>query len=277
MSIDVTIARPLTIAAHAPVRTNRDSPSMGSTSEETSLLCCCVCCVVVITYSFSFLWLLCASWLSRQLFISPFWSPVSAASSKVGWRRVRAAHPPPSLSIGSDGPRYRWGCRRCRRLGSLSLLLLLFSVLARQMLRSGPDDHHDRHRAPHRCQQPRLPHRVGTGEHGRKEVARDGVVHCVHHHDDQHAPVGVVEHPVKDDHSAHDQHYVRVVDLPNHHQWQVPAGYEYSEDQTGKERRSTGLQTWQGEAPPTRLLPCPTKPGDKEADKEDQQEARPAT
>src|SRR5919112_4582892 len=141
MSNETTNASPLTIAAHAPARTNLDIPSEGSASEEVSLLCCCVCCVVVITYSFSFLWLLRVRLGCNLVVVSPFWSPVSAASSKAGWRRVRVTHPPPFLSIGSDGSRYYWGCRRCRSLGSLSLLLLLFSVLGGEMRGTRHDDH----------------------------------------------------------------------------------------------------------------------------------------
>jgi hypothetical protein len=73
-------------------------------------------------------------------------------------------------------------------------------------------------------------------------AAGSGVVRGMHQHDDQHASVGVVEHPVEDNHRAHDRHYVRVVDLPDHHQRQVPSGYEYPEDQAGKECRAAGLQ-----------------------------------
>src|SRR5829696_1612730 len=41
-SNEVASARPLTIAAHAPARTNRESPSEGRASEGTSILCCWV-------------------------------------------------------------------------------------------------------------------------------------------------------------------------------------------------------------------------------------------
>jgi hypothetical protein len=37
---------------------------------------------------------------------------------------------------------------------------------------------------------------------GEKKLPEDGVVHGVHQHDDQHAPVGAVEHPVVDDDSG---------------------------------------------------------------------------
>src|SRR5215207_1302831 len=46
-SIETTSATPLTIAAHAPARTNRDIPSEGRASEGIFVLCCCACCVVV--------------------------------------------------------------------------------------------------------------------------------------------------------------------------------------------------------------------------------------
>src|SRR5215213_10976656 len=51
-SIETTSATPLTIAAQAPARTNRESPSEGRAFEVISTPCCCVCCVVIL-YSFS--------------------------------------------------------------------------------------------------------------------------------------------------------------------------------------------------------------------------------
>jgi hypothetical protein len=48
MSNETAIVNPLTIAAHAPARTNRDNPSEDGASEETFIVCCCV----VIIYSF---------------------------------------------------------------------------------------------------------------------------------------------------------------------------------------------------------------------------------
>src|SRR5215207_4584754 len=41
-SNETTSARPLAIAAHAPARMNRESPSEGRTSEGTFVLSCCV-------------------------------------------------------------------------------------------------------------------------------------------------------------------------------------------------------------------------------------------
>src|SRR5215213_8419386 len=109
---------------------------------------------------------------------------------------------------------YTRGCRRYLRLHGV---LLLLAMLARKVLRTVHNDHHDRHRAPQRCEQPRLPHRVSPREHRADETARDGVVHGVHQHEEQHAPVGIVEHPVEDDHKAQEEHNVRQVDLSYYH------------------------------------------------------------
>src|SRR5215210_7357694 len=69
MSSEAINAPPLTIAAHAPARTNRESPSEDSASGETGILCCCVCCVVIL-YSFSLS--LASGCLSRQHRRGPF-------------------------------------------------------------------------------------------------------------------------------------------------------------------------------------------------------------
>src|SRR5918997_5735599 len=52
---------------------------------------------------------------------------------------------------------YTRGCRRYLRLHGV---LLLLAMLARKVLRTVHNDHHDRHRAPQRCEQPRIPNRV---------------------------------------------------------------------------------------------------------------------
>src|SRR5918995_6278380 len=72
---------------------------------------------------------------------------------------------------------YTRGCRIYLRLRGVLLLLVM---LAGKVLRTVHNDHHDRHRAPQRCEQPRLPHRVSPREHRADETARDGVVHGVH-------------------------------------------------------------------------------------------------
>src|SRR5215217_6874641 len=57
MRNETTSASPLTIAAQAPIRTNRESPSESRAWDGTFIPCCCVCCVVILS-SFRFLWLL---------------------------------------------------------------------------------------------------------------------------------------------------------------------------------------------------------------------------
>src|SRR5918995_5406498 len=65
---------------------------------------------------------------------------------------------------------YTRGCLRYLRLHGV---LLLLAMLAGKVLRTVHNDHHDRHRAPQRCEQPRIPNRVSPREHRADETARD--------------------------------------------------------------------------------------------------------
>ena len=56
MALAILLAGGVALAAHAPIRTNRESPSEGSASEETSILCWCV--AVILYSSCCFLWLM---------------------------------------------------------------------------------------------------------------------------------------------------------------------------------------------------------------------------
>src|SRR5829696_9880532 len=81
---------------------------------------------------------------------------------------------PASSEAHSD---YTRGGRRHLRLYGVLLLLVMRT---RQVLRTVHYDQDDRHRAPQRCVQPPLPHRVSPREHLAEETARDGVVHGMH-------------------------------------------------------------------------------------------------
>src|SRR5215212_10695540 len=83
---------------------------------------------------------------------------------------------PASPEARSD---YTRGGRRSLRLYGVLLLLVMRT---RQVLRTVHYDQDDRHRAPQRCVDPPLPHRVSSREHRAEETARDGVVHGMHQH-----------------------------------------------------------------------------------------------
>jgi len=54
----------------------------------------------------------------KEMVISPFWLPVSAAYEQVRWRRIHAPHPPSFLSIGSQVGRGTGGTVGVVALGS---------------------------------------------------------------------------------------------------------------------------------------------------------------
>src|SRR5215203_1223077 len=91
-------------------------------------------------------------------------------SPKGELRRIPIPRTPVNKSgQASSEARSDYTRRCCRHLRLLWVLLL--SVLARKVLGTVHNDHHYRHRAPQRCVQPRLPHRVHPREHRAEETA----------------------------------------------------------------------------------------------------------
>src|SRR5215207_229929 len=119
-SNEATSARPLAIAAHAPARMNRESPSEGRASEGAFILSCCVVIffLLAVSVAVAFCVLAIASWLVHS----------------------------------------RLGFEPNGRLGGPQRLLL--SVFARQIRWTCHDDHHDRHHTPPGGEQPGHPRQL---------------------------------------------------------------------------------------------------------------------
>ena len=156
--------------------------------------------------------------------------------------------------------------------GSGFLLLL---VLAREVRRTGNYDHQDRYdpqtkASNHASRTESAPENIGE-----KKLPETALFAACINMMISTLPLALLNTQLKTITAAKNQHDVGVVDLPSHHERQMPAGDQSAEDQAGNECGSAVLQPGKCVTPPAGLLPCAADSWNEKDDREGREDARP--